>query len=57
MEKVKLCCANSSKEVRCEQRATPGHIYCKNCRIALGGYDRHTPLRAQSHTRSKQQEI
>ena len=34
-------CANSSKEHRCANRAELGHIFCKPCRLALGGYDRY----------------
>jgi hypothetical protein len=36
-------CANHDKNTKCERPATPGHIYCKPCRIANFGYDRYNP--------------
>jgi hypothetical protein len=52
-------CANrASKDVTCERQATPGHIYCKPCRLNTGGYDRYNRPPAEPGTQhsSKQQE-
>jgi hypothetical protein len=51
-------CENSSQEqggLKCKARAVHGHIYCKPCRLANGGFDRYnTP--AKSHTHHTPQE-
>jgi hypothetical protein len=47
MKLVDLRCANRSSEPQGEKCTKPqvkGHIYCNECRIANGGYNRHNPL-------------
>jgi hypothetical protein len=41
-------CANSNKSNRCHHEAQLGHIYCKPCRLATGGYDRYNPAAPKS---------
>lgn len=45
-------CANRKKNTACDRRATPGHIYCKPCRLATGGYDRYNPPAAKPGTQN-----
>jgi hypothetical protein len=49
------CANHSAKNRECERPATPGHIYCKPCRLATGGYDRYNPP-AVSNRNTKQQQ-
>lgn len=43
-------CANNGDqpEWKCRSNAVPGHIYCKPCRLATGGYDRYNPPRRKT---------
>lgn len=36
-------CENLGKAQNCGNSAASGHIYCKPCRLATGGYDRYNP--------------
>lgn len=38
-------CANQGDSQKCNQLALRGHIYCPQCRLANGGYDRYNPPR------------
>lgn len=43
-------CANQNKDAKCPRDAVKGHCLCKPCRLATGGYDRHTaPAPAKAH--------
>jgi len=43
MNLIPKTCANRNNDAKCERHATPGHIYCTNCRVANGGYHRYIP--------------
>jgi hypothetical protein len=56
-------CENQGKtaQIRCDNLALPGHIYCNSCRIANGGYNRYSPgyahgNRSQTQHSSNKQE-
>ena len=38
-------CANQGDSVKCSRLIAPGHIYCPQCRLDNGGYDRYNPPR------------
>ena len=51
-----ICANRASKEVACGCHATPGHIYCKPCRLATGGYDRYSPPAVPNRNTKQQQQ-
>ena len=51
---MKTPCANRNEAKKCERPALPLHIFCNECRVALGGYLRYTfkcePVKARKAT-------